>query len=303
MNFSKSFLESNSLILRSSHILKVRIDRAIINNWDSHSNQNLKVRQVKLCLCFLGILKGELELKHGDKTEKVFKQFETVNGKKYPVPGAWSRQNLEEKKEFILFCNSNSNKSSHIFTDELCQRVFEYEIVKHDLLAVLEAEKFGWTIREFLENNFQESHNHNFLLVEYLLARVDEILFSEIEGFNLLMDYFESPKVPIKNRSVLLSSLVSKFISADPVPSKFGSRFVIGVFRLLELPEAVALRKNILKVYLPNLLGLRGGGGRKDPKDIFLEFPLDKRKAFKNLKNCPRRTSDFANQLSRWIIQ
>jgi hypothetical protein len=72
------------------------------------------------------------------------------------------------------------------------------------------------------------------------------------------------------------------------------------MFHLIGLPQASALRSNIILVYLPNLLGFaRGGAAGRKAEDVFRGIPEERQKAERALEGL--RGQPAALTLLRWL--
>ena len=260
-----------------STIAVARIEAAKPADWTPGPRQT-KVRKVELRLTIEQMLKGR-----SPRESQITIEMEQAEpgSRTVAVPGAWSEKSIETGTRYVLFSRSDLSHSDRV----------EAAASLTQVKFVLEADRHKWG---FADLRFNASPNAlGPIAGEYVLARLDEALYSDAAQFDALLTWLESPGTPASFRLQVASVIFSKVISADPAPQAFWSRLAVGGFRMAGLPNAGPLGESILSTYLPNLLGLAGGATKKTPEQVFGRFQEERDKA--------RSVAARSPLLSRWI--
>ena len=96
------------------------------------------------------------------------------------------------------------------------------------------------------------------LFAEYVASRIPEMFFSYPADYHHFFQMLESTLAPQPLRWIWLRESIGWLSSVDPAPPLFLARTVFGCLRIAST-AGPDMRKAILGVYLPNLLGLTGG--------------------------------------------
>ena len=84
---------------------------------------------------------------------------------------------------------------------------------------VLEADRRKWPLGELRGRASRDALGT--ITGEYVLGRLDEVLYSDPTQFDALLSWLESPDIPEQFRLQVMSGLLPRVISADPVPQPF----------------------------------------------------------------------------------
>ncbi|MBN2532391.1 MAG: hypothetical protein JXB88_05840 [Spirochaetales bacterium] len=276
--------QSSSVILRSTHIVKVKIITSKPDSWEQQPEKGLQKRTTHLELEIIEQLKGEVR---EEKTKPVainVTQCEGITLIRIPIPGVWSEKPIDKGLEYLLFCyyippagsSSQAGKGKPAppdARDVLCEEhtimVLPVEKNESNVKLVMKAEKDKLSLLEFLDTLTGQVKELNPLFAEYAGTRTGELVFADWEGYKKWMALQENPDLDLKTRVILIEAMLHKLQLADPGIFEFYSLAVINLFRILRLPGTELIHVNILQTYLPNLLGLTGAGSYKPAVKIF----------------------------------
>jgi hypothetical protein len=268
---------SPSAIREYANIALVRVVDAKPSPWEPGPRRT-KTRRIALELAIERSLKGA---QSPPAQVRVDAEQVEPGPRVTAVPGAWSGKSIEPGSRYIVFANGDLAKIG---------RVVEASALPQIELA-LQAERQKWRLDQLAAKAPPEAVG--VMLGEYVLARLDEVLYSDPERFSSLLSWLERPETPSAFRLQLASGIFPKVISDDPVPRAFWTRLAISGFRMAALPDSAALAEALVGTYLPNLLGVTGGISRKSATDLFAAFPGDRQTVSTVAARSP--------ELSSWI--
>jgi hypothetical protein len=198
------------------------------------------------------------------------------------VPGVWSNRSIESGARYLCFSRGGSQSAAQSLVDPEC---FLVEAAEAHERAVTIADAFGSPPVPFAMLNAvfeRDKERADYLLARYAVARLPEILFASYPDFDALMTQLEDPAFARSPRGLILTGVYAWFLRRDPAPSNFLARLVTGSAGIIASPMDESLRANILKTYLPNVLGMVGAARRKVARDVFAEQP-ERRVAIESL--------------------
>ena len=254
-------LMTQSSIRDSSHIDLVRIERSTPSAW-TPGPRHTRVRTVAITIAV------EHELKGKPDSQLAFEIQQTEPGPRtIAVPGAWSGKSVDPGSRLIVFSASDPAHATRV----------EEAATLPQVETAVQADRQKWRLGELGIKASREALGP--LFGEYVLSRLDEILYSDAGQFDSLLSWLETDRVPADFRLQMMSAIYPRVISDDPAPPAFWSRLAVSGFRIVSMPDAGALRESMLSTYLPNLLGLNDGISRKTPQQVFAHFPQDRARA------------------------
>ena len=251
-----------STIRNASIIAVVRIDASTAGAWAAGPKQ-ARMRTAEIDLVVERTLKGRAPRQ---RLHVTVEQSEP-GPRTVVVPGAWSGKSIERGARFVLFSQTDLSHADRVEPPES----------EATVKLALNAQESKRPLGEILARAYHSELNE--LMGEYILERLDEVLFSDVRQFDALLSFLESPGVPAVFRQQVLSGVFTKVMNADPAPQPFWSRLVVTGFRVAALTQAENFRDTVLSTFLPNLLGLTGGLSRKTADQVFQHFPEDRAKA------------------------
>jgi hypothetical protein len=293
--------ESSSIIIRATHIVLVRIETAQVGQWiPSLDNELLKQRTVDLTLKIREILKGKIKEDPGEQIALQVNQYDTRISRKFAVPGVWSYQSIDPGSDILLFCRHSGDRGADIFQEASCEQVFSAAMVIEDARLALKAEAEDKSLDDLLVEAGLKAGSLGDMFSGYLWAREGDRVFKDREAFDILMKFLERVDLSPTFRSALLDSVDADISSSGTVTDWHVYRLVVAMFRLLGIKEAADTHFDIIDLYLPNRLGLAGGGGIKRTADeVFGEYPGEREKAKKLLQDYRGEAS--TDSLIEWL--
>jgi hypothetical protein len=269
---------STSVILQATHMLLIQIESADSGSW-AQETARTQARSVKLQISLREVLKGSVGDDTSTNIEIPVQQAAGLGSRIFAVPGVWSGKLLNAGTRHVVFCRSSSVNANDILQEAHTMAVMSSGECLSDVRRTLDAEREHVTLPELIPRFAGDPDSLGPLFAEYMAARLDEVLFRDAEGFNELMSSLETPIVSSRFRGIILREIYSRALLADPAPPGFDDRLVVGTLRIIALPEAAPLHDDLLKTYLPNLLGLEGGATKKRAESIFRRFPGEREQA------------------------
>jgi hypothetical protein len=260
-----------------SNIAIVRILSSQAGDWKPGPRRT-KVRKVHLDLRVERTLKGSAAV---GSVVKVDTEQVEPGPRAVAVPGAWSGKSIAPGTRYVLF---GANKLAGNDRVEGIEALPQVELV-------LQADRQRRPLAELKDEAPPDALGT--IVGEYVLGRLDEVLYTDAAQFDALLAWLESPTVPAGFRLQVMSSILTRVISADPVPDPFWVRLAVASFRVAGLPNAGSLADSILSTYLPNLLGLTSGATKKTPEQVFGAFPEERENA--------RAVAARSEILTKWL--
>jgi hypothetical protein len=247
---------SRSIVLRSAHILLVRVMSARFAAW-AEFHPGLKSRTVELSLEVERALRGVLE-RPPPLTVQITITQSDYSGllMMQPLPGAWSSANLVPGAEFVVFSSSYRSGADEVLAEQACLRVEHAETVLPGLRIVADAESGQLDLRQALALAARHTSELDPTFAEFLWARYGPGAIGSRPDFDVLVDFAERPELAIATRQALLKGAYDFVgLHGDAMPRR-AQRLALAMFRTLLMPEAADLRENLVGTYLPNLLGI-----------------------------------------------
>ena len=270
--------DSRSVILRSTHILLIRIDSSDAGQWEQDPSGNL-VRQVRLGVHLEQILKGEVEQKEGTSLRIEVKQFGRPGTRYYAVAGVWSDQPIQTLTRLVSFSSTTSKDAAGSLVEPSCKLILPAKSALADVRVALKAEKNKLSLSDTLKLAEPSAGILGYLLPEYLAAKYEGSLASNVEEFSSLMRFIEYSQLAVVARTALLDSAVADVGEARSPSPQILLSLVATLFHLLAMSEAAGIHDNIVEVYLPEALRLDRGAGRFSASQVFQLAPSERAKA------------------------
>lgn len=291
--------ESESEILRATHILLVRIEHAEPGEWMA-TEPRLEARDVVLDVRIDRLWKGSFVTgeRDGALVRTTIRQARIVGGRFFAVPGAWSNRSIDAGTRYLTFSSGGSESAAQSLADPDCFLVAPAEA--HERSVVIVDAMGSPPVRFSILNALfeREKDRVDYLLARYVVDRLSEILFASYVDFDALMTQLEDPAFAPTARGLVLTGIYVWFLLRDPAPPNFLARLVVASARMVAMPLDESLRANILKTYLPNILGMVGAAERKLASVVFAEQPERLRATESFLADYPDRT--IASPILEW---
>jgi len=266
------------MVLLATHVLLLRIDDAQTGEW-SGAPDGFLVRSARLTMTLLEILKGTLHKRPGDQFHLRVTQYSSGSPRRPVAPGVWSGQALDPGAELLAFCHDNDDRVlESLLAEGSCQQIMPADGALGDVRLALRAESERLSSSALLDVARSEGSGLGYMFVEYLLAKVLEPALSDEALFDALMQTIETPALSLIARWMLLKAVYSAVANAPAAPPEQVHRLALMLFRVLEVCTDASVTDNIVRVFLPNLLGLQGGLAVRNADDVFHGLPEERSK-------------------------
>ena len=268
---------AQSLILRSTHILLIRIESTEVGPWVPEEGAPTR-RTIAPRLIVEEVLQGTLLPKPSQPILVQATQARRVGTRFYALPGVWSEHDVGAGTRLVAFSLSPSNVGADVLSERHLQRLMDPQEALGDVRRVVEAERKTTSISDLLTLANRNLAGLGFLFADYVADRIETSGALGAPELDALRTHLELPGLSAEARSTLLGSVNSILIATDPVPPPVLERWVTTLFRLIALPGAVDA-DNIIQVYLPNVVGISGGVKPKKASAVFTENPAERQRA------------------------
>ena len=308
--------ESESEILRSSTILLIRLEDIQLGPWVKEEGDALLRRDVTMKVVIEEVLKGEVEQQLNEPFGFKVKQRGTGGKRVMDYYGLWSTVELTEAIKYVAFCHGASRDARILLNEENCEQLVRPENALEDTRAAMALEKAESTA-DVPSLATDDASKHGQVFARYVAARIKHPLtaappsdqpaaLAETDistlsdaAFESLITLLEAPQTTDEARAAYLTSIYEEVTMKATTTVEQVSRLVRALFRLLMMPEAKSLHKNIKEVYLPNLLGLKNPPLRYSAAEIFQGLNDERLAVLSFLKQVPPDTA--APQLVQWL--
>jgi hypothetical protein len=304
--------ESESEILRSSTILLIRLEEIQFGPWVKEEGDVLLRRDITMKVIIEEVLKGEVEQQPNQPFEFNVKQRGTGGFRVMDNYGLWSMVELTEGVKYVAFCHGASRDARILLNEENCEQLVSPERALEDTRAAMALEKTvsATDVLSMVAN----VANHGEVFARYVAARVkhpappadqpttlaaEEVSSSSDEAFESLITLLEAPQTTDQARAAYLTSIHEEVTMNVTTPVERVSRVVRALFKLLTMPEAESLHKDIREVYLPNLLGLKNPPLRYSAAEVFQNQNDERLAVLSSLKQAT--ADEAAPQLVQWL--
>lgn len=290
--------DSRSVILRSTHILLIRIDSSEAGPWQPDPTGN-RVRHVHLLVHLEQILKGEVSQQDGTQLRLEVQQLGRPGTRYYALAGAWTDQPIEPATRLVAFSSSQSTDAANLLVDPSCKQILAAESSLVDVRIALDTERNKLSLTDSLRLAEPSAGSLSYVFPEYVAARFHQSLLESMSGFSSLVRFIQIPSLSPAARTSLLDFAVSEFGDASAPSSNARLSLVVALFSLLAMPEAAPLHDNVVGVYLPEVLQLNHVHGGLPASRVFEGSPGERARA-EAIVNGYRGSAD-TNKLKDWL--
>jgi hypothetical protein len=285
--------ESRSIVLRAPVIVLVRVESVETSEPAPVPGRPLLERKLELKIRVLEIIKGELDDQPGSTLPLNVSQFEPGIGRQSALPGVWTGQSPALGTDYLAFSKIPSRSAAIVAGDEGCERILAAADALPDLRVAVAAENSGRPAAGVLEVAIAAAPQIGHLLAEYLSVKTMDRELPDPQTFTLLMDLIEKPALHETPRITLLQDAYAKVVDSDRPPTLIVNRFVVGLVRVLAIPEAAEWRTRIKEDYLPAVIRLDDKEHLRTAAAVFSSYPSDRHLAERVLSSSAR--------LSNWL--
>jgi hypothetical protein len=247
-----SIPDSNSEVLRATHILQLQVASATFEAWDHDEGGGLAGRWVELNLKLLNVLKGMTAQQVGDTLPVAVWQL-SMDGRVGDDPGVWSQVELAPEVQLLAFCVGATTDIRTLLQAEHCELLLPPEAAR-ETRAALALDHLS-APRVLAEAAIQLETGGD-LLARYVWARVRGAVLVNDDLFEVLIQLLERPATSGLVRDGLLSAINDEFALSTAVSLRAKLLLAHAMLSVALLPDAMQLG-HVLQVFLPNLIGLQ----------------------------------------------
>jgi hypothetical protein len=288
-----------SPLLRASHVLLVEVVSMAFGPWKPHPEKGFR-RVTTLELKLAEVLKGEVMMATGTSFSHPVVQFDARSPIPLPPMGVWSAVDLEDSKRLVLFCRGEGDDIKALLDETACLLVMSADFSLNALRLALRAQDEEMALCDLFDAAAQIADRLDVMFVDYLDDRIDGGFFQG-EAFEKAMKLVESQALAPQPRAALLNLLRNRVSRSQQARAEHVNRLAVALFRLTTMKEAAVLHGNLRDVFLPNLLGLRGGGRKLSVAEVFRDYP-EERDALQKLYAREKQLSG-ATPLRQWLAK
>lgn len=274
--------DAQSLLLRSTHILLIRIESADVGPWVEDEGPTR--RDIELHLVIEEVLKGTLSTGTDKLVTVKARQSRRVGTRYYALPGVWSEHDVGAGTRLVAFSISAKDAGGEVLSERRLQMLLSPEESLADVRLFREVESKKLRLVEVLEQANRQASTLGFVFADYIGDRVETNEKLGAPELDAIRTHLEQPNLAPEPRSTLVGTVNSLLMASDPVPAPVLERWVTTLFHQIVIPSS-SDADNIIQVYIPNMVGLSGGVKRKTAKVVFSEHPQEREQAEQILRN------------------
>jgi hypothetical protein len=264
-----------SVVLRATHILLLRVGAATAGEWAPAAEKGFR-RTVEVRFEVLEVLKGATEEEPVDELTAEVEQFESRSPWVVPVPGVWSGQALETGTELLAYCRHPGGLAAEMLREPRCLSVKTAAEGLVSTRLALQAESGEISLLELLTKADAQAESLDQLFVDYLADKIGGGVLFAADVFDPVLSCLETSGLPVRVRAGLLDAVRRQVTTSPSARDRHVNRLILTLFRIVRKGRAPELRDNILEVFLPNLLGLRGGAKKRSATEVFEDQPEER---------------------------
>ena len=294
-----SQMKPKSLVLRSSHIVLVKVMAAKAADW-TPSKPGLKSRKVDLTLEIIQLLRGKLDTAHGVSVRiRIMQSSYAGMLRMQPLPGVWSQVELVPGAELVVFAQTNGTAAEDVFAEPACIRVGPAKPMLPGLRIATKAIAESLHLDRVLALAGPESPHLDSTFAEFLWGHYGVAAMDSQPDFDALASFAERKDLDTTTRNSLLGGgydCVSLHGDANPQRAQ---RLALAMLRVLLMPDAADLHENLIGTDLPNLLGITSELPRQAATDVFKGHEVEREALNAFLRE--HGTSADAKPLQSWL--
>ncbi len=270
--------EHPSIVLRATHILRIRIDDLQAGEWLSPP-EGWPWRSAQLAITLIETLKGAADRRSGEQFRLRVTQRSSGSPRRPVAPGVWSNQPVEPGTELLAFCHNNVSKAvENLLAEGSCEQIMPAEGNLADVRLALRAEAEGLSPAALADLALPQASSLGYLFADYLWAKMAGPALADLKVFESLVRLIETPELSLIARWALLKAAYSTTAHSAAATPEHVHRLALAFFRLLDVSKDPSVTDNIVQTFLPNLLGVQGGLTDRDADDVFRDLPEERAK-------------------------
>jgi hypothetical protein len=214
--------------------------------------------------------------------------------------GTWSRAELSAGKSFLVFCKAPLKDARLLLEEENFDRLLDPEVYLRETHAALTLEARGTNANELLALAAGNASKTQEIFPHYLWAKAKADILRNPSLFDSYCNLIESKEISANSQYAYISSVeegLSNIQGQSSLP--FEKRFLLTQFRLLVEKKKEDLGKNMIRVDIPNSLGIRRGEPIVSASELFKDAVTLRNESELVLQEVPDKAA--AKPLLEWI--
>lgn len=300
MNDPRAENDSPSEVLRATHLVAVVLSECRLGEWTQTPDSPLLTRFVELTVVLDQILKGHVEQLCGESTTLCVQQRGTGSRRVSDDYGVWSKVELQPGQRLVAFCTSPARDLAELLQPPHCTQLAGVEVLR-DLRTCMDLEGRQWPAAELVSRVSPLLSWRSGILARYLWARSGPTALADASVFELFMQLLERPNTSAEARDVLMTAAYETLAMTETPARAQVLRFARAMLVMLTVPEAQAMHENLMRVYLPNFIGLARGHVELAASEVFADHPPARALVERALT--ARGALDPEGALLRWLLE
>ena len=261
--------DSTSELLRAKYILLVVFDSISFGPW-TPDGEMLESRVGKADVRIERVLKGEIEIRPKSAQPISLKVWRNEGPRFVAVPGVWSDYEIAPGAAFVVFSQACGAEAKALLVEPcaFAVRPADAALAEVELVSELAPET---PLPDLAAQLTARPELVTSLSARYVAARLRELLFGDLAGFDRILSEAENPKAAPVFRRTVITEAFDDLMMLDPAEPAFLARLIWGSVRMFGSGAEPALASRTLETYAPNLLGLEGGLSTKNARDVFAD--------------------------------
>ncbi len=215
--------DSKSVVLRSTHIVRVRVLRFQAGPWELDEGRAFNRRRAVVQFAWIETLKGEAMPPDPPPVVLSVTQCKSASQFRLPVPGVYSLIGPETGKEFVVFSRAHSVVPAEILREQACDQVQPAEDVLTGVRLSMDAMRRDLGVIALLEEARPHAPSLSALFAEFVWERYQREILSAPAAFGAYLSFLEQPALATIARSVLLNDVYSAASNGTRPAEQVGS--------------------------------------------------------------------------------
>jgi hypothetical protein len=262
--------DSISELLRAKYIFLAVFDSIAFGPW-APDGEMLESRVGEAQVRIGRVLKGEIETAEEAALSISLKTWRKAGPRFVAVPGVWSKCQIAPGAAFVVFSRACGGGLAALLVEPCAFAACPADAALSEVELILELATPETRLPDLVTALTARPEILTTLSARYVAARLRELLFGDLAGFNRVLSEAENPKAPAIFRRIVISEAYDDLMMLDPAGPAFIARLIWGSVRMFGSGTAPDFASRVLETYIPNLLGLEGGLARKNASGVFAE--------------------------------
>jgi hypothetical protein len=262
--------DSTSELLRAKYILLMVFDSISFGLW-APDGEMLESRVGKAEVRIQRVLKGEIEIEPESALPISLKTWRNEGPRFVAVPEVWSGYEIAPGAAFVVFSKACGVETEALLVEPCAFAVRPADAALAEVQLVSELATPETRLPDLVTRLTARPEILTLLSARYAAARLREVLFGDLAGFDHVLSEAENLKAPAIFRRTVITEAYDDLMMLDPAEAPFIARLIWGSVRMLGSGTEPGFASRVLETYVPNLLGLEGGLSNKRSSDVFAD--------------------------------